>query len=68
MITSTIKLVLGLSLAKWETNNDKIIDDTVFEFKIDSITLLTRFGGSVSSGRTLLWILLGLFGASQVLC
>ena len=35
-------------------------------FSIDAQTLLTRFGGSVSSGRTLLWILLSLVGASQV--
>ena len=39
---------------------------TKSKFRIDAQTLLTRFGGSVSSGRTLLWILLGLVGASQV--
>ena len=32
-----------------------------------SQTLLTRLGGSVSSGRTLLWILLTLLGLSQVI-
>ena len=39
---------------------------TKSKFSIDGQTLLTRFGGSVSSGRTLLWILLGFVGASQV--
>ena len=39
---------------------------TKSKFSIDAETLLTRFGGSVSSGRTLLWILLGLLGAPQV--
>ena len=41
---------------------------TKSKFSIDAQTLLTRFGGSVSSGRTLLWILLGFVGASQVRC
>ena len=35
-------------------------------FSINEQTLLTRLGGSVSSGRTLLWILLGMLGALQV--
>ena len=33
---------------------------------VDAQTLLTRLGGSISSGRTLLWILLSIFGAFQV--
>ena len=33
---------------------------------VDAQTLLTRLGGSISSGRTLLWILLSFFGAFQV--
>ena len=37
---------------------DKIIDDTIFEFKIDSITLLTRFGGIIGVTKNLLWIVL----------
>ena len=36
-------------------------------FSINSQTFLTRLGGSVSSGRTLLWILVSLLGASQVM-
>ena len=36
------------------------------DFNIDSQTFLTRLGGSVSSGRTLLWILVSLLGAAQV--
>ena len=35
-------------------------------FKIDEQTFVTRLGGSVSSGRTLLWILLGLLGTFEV--
>ena len=35
-------------------------------FSVDPQTLLTRLGGSISSGRTLLWILLSIFGAFQV--
>ena len=37
---------------------DKIIDDTVTEFKIDSVTLLTRFGGVIGLTKNLLWIVL----------
>ena len=37
---------------------DKIIDDTVTEFKIDSVTLLTRFGGIIGLTKNLLWIVL----------
>ena len=37
---------------------DKIIDDTIYEFKIDSITLLTRFGGIIGVTKNLLWIVL----------
>ena len=45
---------------------DKTIEVARSTFSINSQTLLTRLGGSVSSGRTLLWILLTLLGASQV--
>ena len=37
---------------------DKIIDDTIFEYKIDSLTLLTRFGGIIGLTRNLLWVVL----------
>ena len=37
---------------------DKIIDDTIFEYKIDSFTLLTRFGGIIGLTRNLLWVVL----------
>ena len=37
---------------------DKIIDDTVFEYKIDPLTLLTRFGGIIGLTRNLLWVVL----------
>ena len=45
---------------------DKTIDMVNSLFNIDGQTLLTRLGGSVSSGRTLLWIILTLFATSQV--
>ena len=37
---------------------DKIIDDTITEFKVDSVTLLTRFGGILGLTRNLLWLVL----------
>ena len=47
-----------------------VFDDTIDVantfLSIDGQTLLTRLGGSVSSGRTLLWILGIIFAASQV--
>ena len=45
---------------------DRTISVTRSKFSINSQTFLTRLGGSVSSGRTLLWILVTLLGASQV--
>ena len=46
---------------------DKILEVGHSTFSIDGQTFITRLGGSVSSGRTLLWILLSLFGAVQVI-
>ena len=46
---------------------DRTLQVTRSTFSIDSQTFLARLGGSVSSGRTLLWILLTLLWASQVL-
>ena len=45
---------------------DKTVDVVHTKFSADTETLLTGFGGSVSSGRTLLWILVSLLGLSQV--
>ena len=45
---------------------DKTLEVGHSTFSIDGQTFVTRLGGSVSSGRTLLWILLSLFGAVQV--
>ena len=45
---------------------DRTISVTRSTFSINSQTFPTRLGGSVSSGRTLLWILVTLLGASQV--
>ena len=46
---------------------DKTVEVTHSAFSIDPQTFLTRLGGSVSSGRTLLWILVSLLGAAQVM-
>ena len=46
---------------------DMKVDLVHSTFKIDEQTLMTRLGGSVSSGRTLLWILISLLGAFQVI-
>ena len=46
---------------------DRTVEVTRSTFNINGQTLLTRLGGSVSSGRTLLWILVTLLGASQVI-
>ena len=46
---------------------DKTVDVLHSTFSIDGQTLLTRLGGSVSSGRTLLWVLVSLLGAAQVM-
>ena len=45
---------------------DKTVKVVQTKFSTDTETLLTGFGGSVSSGRTLLWILVSLLGASKV--
>ena len=45
---------------------DSKVDIVHSSFKIDEQTFVTRLGGSVSSGRTLLWILLGLLGTFEV--
>ena len=45
---------------------DKKVEIARSTFKIDEQTFLTRLGGSVSSGRTVLWILVSLLGACQV--
>ena len=45
---------------------DKILEVDHSDFSIDGQTFLARLGGSVSSGRTLLWILVSLLGAAQV--
>ena len=45
---------------------DKRIEVGRSSFSIDGQTLMTRLGGSVSSGRTLIWIILTILSASQV--
>ena len=45
---------------------DKTVEIIHTKFSTNAETLLTGFGGSVSSGRTLLWILVSLLGVSQV--
>ena len=51
---------------KIEITFDKTVEVFHSSFSINKQTFLTRLGGSVSSGRTLLWILLSLVGALQV--
>ena len=46
---------------------DKTLEVVHSTFSIDGETFVTRLGGSVSSGRTLLWIFVSLFGAAQVI-
>ena len=45
---------------------DNTIEIFQSTFSIDEQTFLTRLGGSVSSGRTLLWLFLTLLGGFQV--
>ena len=45
---------------------DKMMDVTHSGFAINGQTLLVRLGGTVSTGRTLLWILVSILAASQV--
>ena len=46
---------------------DRTISVALSTFSINSQTFLTRLGGSVSTGRTLLWVLVSLFGVTQVM-
>ena len=45
---------------------DNAVEIKHADLSIDAQTFLTRLGGSVSSGRTLLWMFLTLLGAFQV--
>ena len=45
---------------------DKTVEVVHTKFSTDIETLLTGFGGAVSNGRTLLWIVISLLGASHV--
>ena len=45
---------------------DRTIDVTQSSFSINEQTLLTKLGGSISMGRTVLWILVSILGANQV--
>ena len=45
---------------------DKMVNVVHSSFSIDGQTLLARLGGSVSSGRTLLWVLLTILAAAEV--
>ena len=46
---------------------DRRVDVTHSTFSINEQTLLTSLGGSISMGRTVLWILVTLLGAVQVI-
>ena len=45
---------------------DQRLDVARSRFSINALTLLTRLGGLIGVGRTLLWILVSLLGAAQV--
>ena len=45
---------------------DRTLDVTKSSFSTDLQAFLTKLGGSVSMGRTVLWILVSLLGAAQV--
>ena len=46
---------------------DTALDVTQSTFAINEQTLLTKLGGNISMGRTVLWILVSLLGATQVI-
>ena len=46
---------------------DNTVDITRARFSIDGYTFLTKSGGFIGVGRTLLWILVGLLGTAQVM-
>ena len=46
---------------------DETVEVTSSTFSIDGWTFLSSLGGSVSSGRTVLWILVTMIGAAQVI-
>ena len=46
---------------------DRTVEVTHSTFSMNEQTLLTKLGGAVSSGRTLLWILVSILGAYQVI-
>ena len=46
---------------------DSTVEVTRTRFSINEQTLLTNLGGAISSGQTLLWILVTLLGATQVI-
>ena len=46
---------------------DRTAEVTHTRFSINEQTLLTKLGGAVSSGRTLLWILVSILGGIQVI-
>ena len=72
--TKTVFSSTTIATSAIEANNivlylvfDKMMDVTHSAFVINEQTLLVRLGGTVSTGRTLLWILVSILAASQVL-
>ena len=47
---------------------DKTVDINHSKFSIDSYTFLTKLGGFIGIGRSLLWVLVSLLGVAQVQC
>ena len=54
------------SKASVDIKFDKIVDITRARFRIDGPPFLTKSGGFIGVGRTLLWILASLLGTAQV--
>ena len=51
----------------WPQSIDLVVSVTRSRFSLSGLTLVTRMGGLVSSGRTLLWALLSLHTALTML-
>ena len=63
---TTRSLTLPYSSKALDIKFDKTVDITRARFSIDGPAFLTKSGGFIGVGRTLLWILASLLGAAQM--
>ena len=63
---TTRSLTLPYSSKALDIKFDKTVDITRARFSIDGPTFLTKSGGFIGVGRTLLWVLASLLGTAQV--